>query len=90
MKHQSRMEVRYGLSEQHRQALQSLEARAARKPLSAYERGQLAAYRQHAIGEDLERVKRLQASQAKPEPKQATTPPKGEDKGLLNAHEKSA
>lgn len=65
MKHSARVEVRYGLSEQNRRDLQVIEARAARKALGAYDRGALAAFRQHAIGEDLERVQRLLTSQEK-------------------------
>lgn len=59
MVHRSRMEIRHGLSEQNRETLRVIEVRAQRKALKPADLGALAAFRLHATGEDLKRVRQI-------------------------------
>lgn len=65
MVYEARMEIRQGLSEANRAALDAMEKRAAGAGLSDADRGALAAFRMHATGEDLARVDALKATKPK-------------------------
>jgi hypothetical protein len=76
MVHTPRVEVRHGLTDASRRKLGEIETRASRKALTDDDKGALAAFRLHAMGEDLERVQRVLAA-TKTEPKKAAPKPVG-------------